>query len=133
MRLEMLLASPVPWTVLAAYVLVLWPSGWVIAAITRGWRRKIDDALPNAGLPQAGRWIGYLERLIILTLVLHGAYSAIGFLVAAKSLLRFGQLRFDQNKLQTEYILVGTLLSFAAALLLGEAVHLVAWFTEFPL
>ena len=69
--------------------------------------------------------IGYLERLIIVTLVIYGDFSAIGFLVAAKSLLRFGELSGRKDKTQTEYVLIGTLLSFALGMVIGIGITLV--------
>ena len=131
MPLQTVLAQPLIWIAIAAYLLSIWPAGLLISRITRKWRERIDRELPRAGLPEAGRWIGYLERLIILTLVLYGEFSAIGFLVAAKSLLRFGELRGNQDKLQTEYVLVGTLLSFAIAMALGMLVQAAALFWPF--
>ncbi|MFZ7128458.1 MAG: DUF3307 domain-containing protein [Desulfobacterales bacterium] len=64
------------------------------------------------GLPNAGRIIGQLERLLIFILVFAGEPSAIGFLVAAKSIFRFGELRDASNRMEAEYILIGTLISF---------------------
>nr|WP_051332812.1 DUF3307 domain-containing protein [Cucumibacter marinus] len=67
-----------------------------------------DDGLPGGGL-----YIGYLERTLIFILVLAGELAAIGFLVAAKSVLRFGEA---QKRRSSEYIIIGTLASFAWAL-----------------
>ena len=69
------------------------------------------DSLASAGL-----WIGALERLLIVTFVLMHEYSAIGFLIGAKSLLRFGDASKTNARKQSEYILIGTLLSFCFAL-----------------
>lgn len=66
-------------------------------------------------LSNAGALIGSLERIICLVLVFVGQYEAIGFIIAAKSILRFK----DYETAKTEYVLVGTLLSFGIALLLG--------------
>jgi hypothetical protein len=55
-----------------------------------------------------GSLIGILEREIILVLGLMGQYSAIGFVLAAKSLARFKQL--EERDFAEKYI-VGTLLS----------------------
>lgn len=66
-------------------------------------------------LKWAGTWIGYLERIIILTFVLHDQYEAIGLLIAAKSLLRFRDT--NDARPQTEYVLIGTLASLAGALI----------------
>ena len=67
----------------------------------------------DSGLAQAGRWIGYLERLMILTMILAGAYNGVGFVFAGKAIARF------QNREQTEYYLLGTFTSFAWAVFWG--------------
>lgn len=65
---------------------------------------------------QAGRTIGILERAIILTLTLSGAYTSIAFVLIAKSIARYKEL---ENKDFAEYYLVGTLLSALIAILGG--------------
>jgi hypothetical protein len=54
-----------------------------------------------------------MERFLVLSLVLIGQYSAVGLIIAAKSILRY------KSTQKNEYILVGTLLSFGIAVLLG--------------
>ena len=75
--------------------------------------RVPDAARVNVGMAQAGRWIGYLERLMILTMILGGSYSAVGFVFAGKAIARFREQK------QTEYYLLGTFASFAWAVVLG--------------
>lgn len=65
------------------------------------------------GLPNAGKLIGIVERLLAFILILFGQYSAVGLIIAAKSILRF------RNTKQSEYVLVGTLLSFGIAIFLA--------------
>lgn len=67
------------------------------------------------GLPNGGRAIGQLERGLIFVMILGGLPEGIGFLIAAKSVLRFGTVR-EEAKL-SEYVIIGTLASFAWALL----------------
>jgi hypothetical protein len=58
--------------------------------------------------------------MVILTLVLLGQYEAIGFLITGKSIIRFA----DTNpKLRSEYVLVGTMMSYALAILMGVFVN----------
>lgn len=108
--------------VLLAYLWVLKPCSVLIQLLLQSWH----SALPAKEAPQtlaaAGHHIGMLERLLILTFVLLEEYAGIGFLLAAKSVFRFGDLtRAHETKL-TEYVLLGTLLSvtfsFLPALLL---------------
>lgn len=70
------------------------------------------------GLASAGKWIGICERMLILTFVLMSQYTAIGFLMTAKSILRFSE-KESNTQLKTEYVLVGTLVSFASAAMTG--------------
>lgn len=71
-------------------------------------------------LDNAGRYIGMLERLFIFVFILSGELSAIGFLLAAKSVFRFGDLSKAKDRKLTEYILIGTFLSFGLAILIAN-------------
>lgn len=77
----------------------------------------IGESLQNESLQRAGRWIGSIERAITFVLVVMGHYTAMGFIIAAKSILRYGD-----NTHKTEYVLVGTLISFGLAFALGTGV-----------
>lgn len=70
----------------------------------------------TSSLPDAGKIIGYLERLLVLTFMLNHHWEAVGFLLAAKSVFRFGNLKESHDRKLTEYVLIGTLLSFGIAL-----------------
>lgn len=83
-----------------------------------------EGSAGTQGLLKAGFLIGIVERIIIFTLVLHNQYTAIGFLVAAKSILRISDK--DRNITgKTEYLIIGTLLSFGMAIVVGEAVKMI--------
>jgi hypothetical protein len=75
----------------------------------------------SSSLPDAGKFIGYLERLLVLTFVLFHHWEAVGFLLAAKSVFRFGDLRDSHDRKLTEYVLIGTLLSFFVAIMVSVA------------
>lgn len=66
-------------------------------------------------LKNAGKLIGILERILVITFVILGKLEVIGFLIAAKSILRYK----DTNTIKTEYVLIGTMLSFGIAMLMG--------------
>ncbi|MFO1175406.1 MAG: DUF3307 domain-containing protein [Paracoccaceae bacterium] len=74
------------------------------------------EATPR-GLLNGGRVIGTLERGLIFLLILGGQPSGIGFLIAAKSVLRFGTVGDDRAI--SEYVIIGTLASFAWAILIS--------------
>jgi hypothetical protein len=69
------------------------------------------------GLRRGGRYIGWLERSLVMLLLLIGQPGGIGFLVAAKSILRFGEIKDSHQRKMAEYIIIGTFLSFGWALL----------------
>lgn len=86
--------------------------------IREGFRATEIQVTSDNEMPNAGKVIGILERILTLTLILVSQYSAVGFLIAAKSILRY---RSDET-LKSEYVLIGTLLSFGIAVILGIVV-----------
>jgi hypothetical protein len=66
-------------------------------------------------LENAGKLIGTLERFLVLTFMILNQFEAIGFLIASKSILRY----HDSNTIKTEYVLIGTMASFAVAIFFG--------------
>ncbi|MDO6735630.1 DUF3307 domain-containing protein [Octadecabacter sp. 1_MG-2023] len=68
----------------------------------------------NNGLRDGGRQIGLLERGLIFVFILTGLPLGVGFLVGAKSVLRFGTASRDQRT--AEYVIIGTLASFGWAI-----------------
>lgn len=104
-------------------------SGWVVATTGAGYffaqflaRFEIQlEADQRGGLAKGGYWIGVTERSLIYLFILVGEPTGIGFLVAAKSVFRIGELRDAKDRKLAEYILIGTLLSFAAAMVVGLA------------
>lgn len=101
------------WILLVAYVVVIWPSGIAIGKFTETWHHD-KNGEESEGLLNAGLWIGRLERFLLLTFVLLEQYQAIGLLVTAKSIFRF-----TTDRKVSEYILIGTLLSFTIAVFVG--------------
>lgn len=84
-------------------------------------RHDEDGIRPHRGFPSGGRVIGQLERLLIFVLILNAQYTAVGFLVAAKSIFRFGELNDPTARMESEYIIIGTMMSFAWAILTSWA------------
>lgn len=68
----------------------------------------------------ASRVIGSIERMLVFLFVWLGQYSAIGFLIAAKSVMRFPEM--GQGKNNAEYYLVGSLLSFGLSIMLAATI-----------
>lgn len=111
----LILWEPQYWIVLTGACFLTLPAAFSIGALLAPWSVKIgDDA--NESLPNGGRYIGILERLLVFLMVLIGQWGAVGFLMAAKSIFRFGDLSRAKDRKLTEYILIGTLLSFGIAI-----------------
>lgn len=92
------------------------PAAILIKILISGWA---DATTEKGALPNAGMYIGMLERLFVFGFMASGYWEGIGFLLAAKSVFRFGDLNKTKDRNLTEYILIGTLLSFGAAILTG--------------
>ncbi|MGD9930408.1 MAG: DUF3307 domain-containing protein [Mangrovibacterium sp.] len=103
---------------LISYFFVIWPSMIIINLATRRWQKQINREIePN--LKDAGKWIGILERVLVLTFVLTSQFQAIGFLIAAKSILRISVKSEANARIMSEYVLIGTLISFTIAIFTG--------------
>ncbi|PYE85874.1 DUF3307 domain-containing protein [Pseudoroseicyclus aestuarii] len=90
----------------AGFVLATRAGGFAVGLLMAPWT---DVALPP-GLPGGGRLIGLLERALIFLLVLVAQPAGIGFLIAAKSVLRFETAKNEGPV--GEYVIIGTLASF---------------------
>lgn len=93
---------------------------YVSAIIMKKIMPMLDYPFPNDGIKEAGKYIGMLERLFIFIFIITSFWEGVGFLLAAKSIFRFGDLKENKEIKLTEYILIGTLLSFGLAILIAE-------------
>ncbi len=115
---------PMPFTtyhfvIVAGFLFCAKPANIIIREIFRlyGIQTQKNDNSPLE-LPNAGKLIGNVERLLTLTFVILGRFEAVGFLIAAKSILRFG----EKDTVKSEYVLIGTLLSFGIAIITGVVI-----------
>jgi hypothetical protein len=111
------------WIITTAVLLLTKPTSITIKNSISIWtpeeHYKKEDSLVNAG-----NYIGILERLFVFCFIVTGHFEAIGFLLAAKSIFRFGDLKEAKDRKLTEYVLIGTLLSFGIAMLTGFLVQM---------
>lgn len=96
-----------------AILLCMKPANILIKLILEKYQVGESESCNN--IKNAGALIGNLERILTIVFVLLGQFEAIGFIVAAKSILRFK----DTDTAKTEYVLAGTFLSFGIAILCG--------------
>jgi hypothetical protein len=105
------------WILATGLILLTKPTSIIIKNIISIWTP--ENKTKDKSLQNAGNYIGILERLFIFCFILTEHFEAIGFLLAAKSIFRFGDLKEAKDRKLTEYVLIGTLLSFGIALLIG--------------
>lgn len=99
-----------------------WGAGAILATLAGGHAvgkllapfLKAEPKLTRGSLEEAGRLIGLLERAMAFLLVAVGQTGGVGFLIAAKSLLRFTTTQED--RVLSEYVIIGTLASVGWAL-----------------
>jgi len=103
---------------IAAYVAIVFGGGYLVQKVTQSFLATIDDTVKavKPGLPHAGRYIGWVERMLVLTFVLAGVSEAVGFLLAVKALARYPEIKEDAKGHFAEYFLIGTLTSVGLAL-----------------
>jgi hypothetical protein len=103
--------------VLIALILAWWPAGAVVRrALAAVDLSEGTEALSQPGL---GRWIGRFERSLIVLLLIADAPTAVGLVVTAKSILRFPEITGDEPAIRPEYVLVGSLASWAIGVGIG--------------
>ncbi len=109
--------------VLAGYGVAVWGGGWFVGGclerlVPPEASREIRE-FRERGLPHGGKVIGWLERFLTLSFVLAGSPAAIGLVLAAKGIIRFGEIREARDQRVAEYVLIGTMLSLSWALAVG--------------
>jgi hypothetical protein len=97
------------------YVLVIFGGGYLIRAFIgplwkeeQGQTKKEHEEVINAGL-----YIGWLERFLVLTALFLQSPATVGLILAAKSIARYPELKSVRF---AEYFLIGTLLSVTIAI-----------------
>ncbi|TCN57504.1 DUF3307 domain-containing protein [Flavobacterium circumlabens] len=111
------------WILITGILLITKPTSICIKIIISIWSPESSNNHSDHSLASAGNYIGILERLFVFCFILTGHFEAIGFLLAAKSIFRFGDLKEAKDRKLTEYVLIGTLLSFGIAILTGFIVQ----------
>lgn len=107
--------------VLMAVLFLTTPSSIIIKILLSSWTpvAEAQNNIQTESLTSAGKYIGILERLLVFIFILVNHWEGVGFMVAAKSVFRFSDLAQAKQRKLTEYVLVGTLLSFGIAVLTG--------------
>ncbi|MFH7014786.1 DUF3307 domain-containing protein [Flavobacterium sp. FlaQc-47] len=105
------------WILITGILLITKPTSIFIKTIISIWNPESQNSHNDNSLATAGNYIGILERLFVFCFILTGHFEAIGFLLAAKSIFRFGDLKEAKDRKLTEYVLIGTLISFGTSII----------------
>lgn len=102
----------------AVYAVVIFAGGYLIRALTRplvnGDSHPAEET--RAQLRNAGMYIGWLERFLILTALLLRSPATAGLVLTAKAIARYPEFKHVRF---AEYFLIGTLLSLCVAMIGG--------------
>jgi hypothetical protein len=113
------------WILAAGVVTALWAGAVVVGRIVAPFAAAVtprgEEARP--GLARAGWTIGVLERALVLLAILLRIEALVGFVIAAKAILRLPEARDPEHRALAEYYLVGSLASISWAVLIGLLVR----------
>lgn len=107
----------IDWPLVTAGFFLSFPAAIIMSKLLEPMSGQID--IDHESLPNAGKYIGIIERIFVLIFIVLGNWASIGLLITAKSVFRFNDLKESNNRKLTEYILIGTLLSFGLAIVTG--------------
>jgi hypothetical protein len=113
------LQNPKVLLTITALLMVTFASGILLKTLLSRWNVETHEENKYRGMEEAGKYIGMLERLFIFLFVVIGQWAGLGFLITAKSIFRFNDLSRNHDRQFTEYILIGTLMSFGIAITIG--------------
>lgn len=116
------LSRPVVLATLAVYILAIFGGARVIRLAIAPFLHDLPPADQSA-LPRAGRVIGWIERFVVMSLIAAGYGEPVGWLLAAKTAMRYPEIKGEATGRLGEYFLVGTLLSISIGIAAGLAVR----------
>jgi hypothetical protein len=107
-----------PLLLLVVYLAVIFGGGYLVRFLTRPLlKRDLPDLGETPGeLQNAGMYIGWLERFVVLTALLLQSPATVGLILTAKSIARYPEMKSVRF---AEYFIIGTLLSLAIGMLGG--------------
>jgi hypothetical protein len=101
------------------YTAVVFGGGRLIRFLTRSLAEGVESHSPdkaNAQLQNAGLYIGWLERFLVVTALLLQSPATVGLILTAKAIARYPEFKSERF---AEYFLIGTLLSISMAIVGG--------------
>ena len=107
-----------PLLLLVVYIGVIFGGGYVVRYLTKPLVKRNAEVVGETTneLENAGMYIGWLERFVVLTSVVLQSPATVGLILTAKSIARYPELKSVRF---AEYFLIGTLLSVTLGILGG--------------
>jgi Protein of unknown function (DUF3307) len=110
--------SEKPLLLLVVYAGVIFGGGYVVRFLTKPLLKSDLEVIGETTnqLENAGMYIGWLERFVVLTSLVLQSPATVGLILTAKSIARYPELKSARF---AEYFLIGTLLSVTLGILGG--------------
>ena len=109
----------------SVFVVIVFGGGFFTGILCSGFSGRLNLE-KRPGIERAGRYIGILERSLVLTAVLFAKMEFIGYIFAAKSIARYPEMKDGGHF--AEYYLIGTLTSISIAFFGGLLLkYLLGW------
>lgn len=104
---------------LGGLLFVTSPAAIIVKMLISSWTPapQVENSFQTESLANAGKYIGMLERFLVFVFIYVNHWEGVGFMIAAKSIFRFSDLAEAKQRKLTEYVLIGTLLSFGLAII----------------
>jgi uncharacterized protein DUF3307 len=107
-----------PLVVSVVYVGVIFGGGYIVRFLTKPLTKQDLSILGETTneLQNAGMYIGWLERFVVLTALVLQSPATVGLILTAKSIARYPEMKSVRF---AEYFLIGTLLSMSFGIIGG--------------
>ncbi len=119
---------------ISGFIFTVFTGGVVIGLATDSFRSELEKVRladgpdsRKAGFISGGATIGKAERILIFILAVSGNMAGIGFLIAAKSVFRFPEIKANRDRMEAEYVIIGTMYSFAWAIAASYLTQWIIW------
>jgi hypothetical protein len=107
-----------PLVVSVVYIGVIFGGGYVVRFLTKPLTKQDMSILGETSneMQNAGMYIGWLERFVVLTALVLQSPATVGLILTAKSIARYPEMKSVRF---AEYFLIGTLLSMSLGIVGG--------------
>jgi hypothetical protein len=107
-----------PLLVLVIYIAVIFGGGFIVRSLTKPLTKQDMSILGETTneMQNAGMYIGWLERFVVLTALVLQSPATVGLILTAKAIARYPEMKSVRF---AEYFLIGTLLSLSLGIIGG--------------